>query len=59
VPAARARARGNGTQGARTGPAPGPTFETRNLAPARAEVRDADGRVVGQATFTQGRSACS
>ena len=43
----------NGTQGARTGPAPGPTFETRNLAPARAEVRDADGRVVGQATFTQ------
>ncbi len=31
-----------------------PTFETRNVAPARAELRDADGRVVGSATFTQG-----
>jgi Cu/Zn superoxide dismutase len=30
-----------------------PTFETRNVAPARAELRDADGRVVGAATFTQ------
>jgi Cu-Zn family superoxide dismutase len=43
-----------GAPGARGGPAPGPTFETRNVAPARAEIRDADGRTVGQATFTQG-----
>jgi len=32
---------------------PPPTFETRNVAPARAELRDLDGRVVGTATFTQ------
>ncbi len=32
---------------------PPPSFETRNVAPARAEVRDLDGRVVGTATFTQ------
>lgn len=43
-----------GAPGARGGPAPGPTFETRNVAPARAEIRDAEGRTLGQATFTQG-----
>ncbi len=32
---------------------PPPSFETRNIAPARAEVRDLDGRVVGTANFTQ------
>jgi Cu-Zn family superoxide dismutase len=32
---------------------PPPTFETRNVAPARAELRDLEGRVVGTATFTQ------
>lgn len=42
-----------GPNGPRTGPVPGPVFETRNVAPARAELRDLDGRVVGQATFTQ------
>lgn len=42
-----------GPNGPRVGPAPGPVFETRNVAPARAELRDAEGRVVGQATFTQ------
>lgn len=31
-----------------------PSFETRNVAPGRAELRDVDGRVVGTATFTQG-----
>ena len=31
-----------------------PSFDTRNVAPARAELRDADGRVVGTANFTQG-----
>ena len=38
----------------RTGPAPGPSFDTRNVAPARAEIRDVNGQTVGQATFTQG-----
>ncbi len=39
--------------GQRPAVAPPPTFETRNVAPARAELRDVDGRVVGTATFTQ------
>lgn len=43
----------NGPNGSRIRPMPGPTFETRNVRPARAELRDVDGRVVGQATFTQ------
>lgn len=46
---------GGGPNGqGRTGPAPGPSFDTRNVAPARAEIRDANGQTVGQATFTQG-----
>jgi Cu-Zn family superoxide dismutase len=32
---------------------PPPSFDTRNVAPARAELRDLEGRVIGAATFTQ------
>jgi Cu-Zn family superoxide dismutase len=53
-PAGAAPAPGQQRPGQRAPVAAPPTFETRNVAPARAELRDVDGRVVGTATFTQG-----